>query len=69
MMEYYGMLQSMLISILKWLNVELSEIIWKKLVRVKNIELQKGSSMVNRFMDCISSKLLQFLYLGTSVFN
>lgn len=52
------------------LNVELSEIvIWKKLVRLRNTELQKGSCPINRFKDCSSSKTLQFLYSVASVFK
>lgn len=37
------MLQSVLVSIFKQLNVELSEtVIWKKLVRLRNTDIQKG---------------------------
>lgn len=64
------MLQSVLVSIFKCLSVELSEIvIWIKLVRLRNTELQKGSSPVSGFKDCISSKILQFLYSVASVFK
>lgn len=64
------MLQSVLVSIFKCLSVELSEIvIWIKLVRLRNTELQKGSFPVNGLKDCISSKTLQFLYSVASVFK
>lgn len=64
------MLQSVLVSIFKCLSVELSEmVIWKKLVRLRNTELQKGSFPGSGFKDCISSKTLQFLYSVASVFK
>lgn len=64
------MLQSVLVSIFKCLSVELSEmVIWKKLVRLRNTELQKESFPVSGFKDCISSKTLQFLYSVASVFK